>query len=100
MKKLYAILMCLMLLAFTQCKPEPEGGNEGDDTRKVKVSCVIALNNGSRSDFSNLMNGKINWSDGRECVYVAIHGDNPQIIELESWADGNPSKLEFTGEAT
>ena len=99
MKKLFTILMTLMLLVLTQCKPNPEGGDEENVTKKVKVSCVISLSNDNRSDFSNLMNGKINWSDGRECVYVAIHGDNPQIIELESWADGNPSKLEFTGEA-
>lgn len=99
MKKLSAILMSLMLLAFTQCKPSPEGTEEENTTRKVEVSCVIALNNDNRSDFSNLMKGKINWSDGREYAYVAIHGDNPQIIELEGWADGNPSKLEFTGKA-
>ena len=99
MKRFFVILMSLMLLAFTQCKPSPEGAEEENITRKVKVSCVIALNGDNRSDFSNLMKGKINWSDGRECVYVAIHGENPQIIELEGWADGNPSKLEFIGEA-
>ncbi len=99
MKKTITILMALMVLFFTQCKPTPEGGEE--NTRKVKVSCSIPINDGGdKSDFTNLMgNGRINWSDGRECVYLAIHGETPQIIELESWADGNPSKLEFEGEA-
>ena len=104
MKKIFTVLMALMLLGLTQCKPTPEGGDDNSgndaDTGKVKVRCEIPINNGTRSDFTNLMeNGKINWSHGRECVYVAIHGSNPQIIELESWAEGNPPVLEFTGEA-
>ena len=102
MKKIFTILMALMALCFTQCKPTPEGGddNSGNVSGKVKVRCEIPINNGTRSDFTNLIeNGKINWSHGRECVYVAIHGANPQIIELESWAEGNPPVLEFTGEA-
>ena len=98
MKKTFTILMALMVLCFTQCKPTPEGGD--DNAQKVRVSCVIPMNDGSKSDFTNLMtNGKINWSNGRECVYLAIHGNNPQIIELVSYADGYPSKLEFSGEA-
>ena len=97
MKKLFTILMALMVLVFTQCKPNPEG-NYGDDTRKVKVRCEIPINN-SRSDFANLLtNGKVNWSHGRECVYLAVHGDNPQIIELVSHAQGNPAVLAFEGE--
>ncbi len=100
MKKFFTILMSLMLLAFTQCKPTPEGGDGENEAGKVKVSCVIPINNGDRSDFTNLMSGKINWSDGRECIYLAIHGETPQIIELEGFSDGNPSKLEFTGETT
>ena len=64
------------------------------------MSCTIPLNEGSKSDFTNLMtDGSVNWSDGWERVYVAIHGTSPQIIELKSWADGNPSRLEFEGEA-
>ena len=90
--------MALMALCFTQCKPTPEGGEE-NDVRKVKIRCEIPINKGDRSDFTNLLKGKINWSDGRECVYLAIHGDKPQIIELESWSDGNQSRLEFEGEA-
>ena len=103
MKKISTILMALMVLCLTQCKPAPEGGddNSGNVSGKVKVRCEMAINNGTRSDFTNLIeNGRINWSHGRECVYVAIHGANPQIIELESWAEGNPPVLEFTGEAT
>ena len=87
-----------MVLFFTQCKPTPEGGDE--NSRKVKVSCTIPISEGDRSDFTNLMEtGKVNWSEGYERVYLAVHGENPQIIELESWADGTPSNLEFTGEA-
>ncbi len=90
--------MALMVLFFTQCKPTPEGGDE--NSRKVKVSCTIPINNGDRSDFTNLMEtGKVNWSEGYERVYLAVHGETPQIIELVSWAEGTPSNLEFTGEA-
>ena len=88
-----------MAITFTQCKPAPEGG-EDNTTRKVKVSCSISMNKNSRSDFSQLMTeGNIRWSDGRECVYLAVHGETPQIIELEAWADGDPLRLEFEGEA-
>ena len=98
MKKTITILMALMVLFFTQCKPTPEGGDE--NSRKVKVSCSIPMGKNNRSDFSELMTeGNVRWSDGRECVYLAIHGEKPQIIELESWADGNPLSLEFEGEA-
>ena len=95
MKKTFTILMALMALCFTQCKPTPEGG----DDAKVRVSCVIPINDGDKSDFTNLMEtGKVNWSEGRECVYVAIHGEQHTIIELEGFAYGNPSKLTFEGE--
>ena len=100
MKKFTAIMMALMMvLTLTQCKPDK--GNEGDTQNgsKVKVSCVIPMNKGTRSDFTNILSdGRVNWSDGRECIYLAIHGEEPQIIELEGWSDGNPSKLEFEGE--
>ena len=97
MKKTITILMALMVLFFTQCKPTPEGGDE--NSRKVKVSCTIPINNGDKSDFTNLMEtGKVNWSEGRECVYVAIHGEQHTIIELEGFAYGNPSELTFEGE--
>jgi len=86
-----------MVLIFSSCKKDPVESNEGE---KVRVSCTVSLNGGGKSDFTNLMdNGTVNWSEGWERVYVAIHGATPKIIELEGWADGNPSKLEFEGEA-
>lgn len=95
MRKIFTVLMALMVLGFTQCKPTPEGG-EGE---KVKIRCEIPISKGSRSDFTNLLtNGKVNWSNGRECVYLAVHGNNPQIIELVSHAIGNPAVLTFEGE--
>ena len=100
MKKFTAIIMALvMVLGLTQCRPDK--GNEGDTQNgsKVKVSCVVPMNKGTRSDFTNILSdGRVNWSDGRECIYLAIHGEEPQIIELEGWSDGNPSKLKFEGE--
>ena len=101
MKKFFTILMAFAVLSFTQCKKQPVDNPDTEtEVRKVRVSCVIPINEGVRSDFSNLIeNGSVNWSEGWERVYVAIHGATPTIIELKSWADGNPSKLEFEGEA-
>ena len=99
MKKITTILLAFVSLLLTQCKPDSVDGNKNNE-EKVRVTCAIPMNDGDRSDFTNLLlNGKVNWSDGRECVYVAVHGQNPQIIELESHAYGNPSLLEFSGEA-
>lgn len=99
MKKVFTILMALMVLCFTQCKPTPENG-EGE---KVKITCEIPMNGGgSRSDFSNLLtNGKVNWSGAiQEFVYLAIHGDNPQIVRLESRVQGQGPReyLKFEAE--
>ena len=101
MKKLFTILMALLVLGFTQCKPEPESWENDEDTRTVKVTCEIPMNNGSRSDFTNLLTeGTINWSNGTEYVYVAIHGDKPQIIQLKKEGiENKPSALIFEGEA-
>ena len=97
MKKLTTLLLALMLLAFASCKKDPIETNEGE---KVRVSCTVSLSDDGKSDFTNLMtDASVNWSEGWERVYVAIHGATPTIIELKSWADGNPSKLEFEGEA-
>ena len=86
-----------MILVFASCKKDPVETHEGE---KVRVSCTVSLSDDGKSDFTNLMeNGSVNWSEGRECIYVAIPGETPKIIELEGWADGNPSKLEFEGEA-
>ncbi len=101
MKKTSIILIALLATLFTQCKKEKidADASTNSGSEKVKVRCEIPLNNGNRSDFINLMqDGRINWSDGRECIYLAITGDNPQIIELEGFADGNPATLEFSGE--
>ena len=98
MKRTFTILFALMVLCFTQCKPTPEGGDANGS--KVKVSCTIPINDGGKSDFTNLMeDGRVNWSDGLERVYVAIPGATPKIIELVSQSDGNHPKLEFEGEA-
>ncbi|MBO7288118.1 MAG: hypothetical protein J6U85_07805 [Bacteroidales bacterium] len=99
MKRIFTILMALMILGFTQCKPTPDGGEE-NNVRKVKVTCRIPINKGSRSDFTNLMeNGSIQWSSGTERVYVAIQHDiKPQIIELRTdGITGNPNILSFEG---
>ena len=99
MKKVFTILMALMVLCFTQCKPTPENG-EGE---KVKITCEIPMNGGgTRSDFSNLLiNGKVNWSGAiQEFVYLTIPGDNPQIIRLESRVQGQGPReyLKFEAE--
>ena len=98
MKKTFTILMALMVLCFTQCKPTPEGGDENG--RKVKVSCTIPINNGGKSDFTNLMeDGKINWSTGTERVYLAIPNEtSPQIIELTAFTTLQASEVAFEGE--
>ena len=94
------ILIAFVLVTFTQCKPEPEGNNNGsnndDNINKVKISCTIPINKGNRSDFTGLFeDGVINWSDGRECVYLAIPGDDPKIVELEAYCDGYKPEIEF-----
>lgn len=100
MKKITMILMTFVLATFTQCKPEPEGNNNGsnndDNINKVKISCTIPINKGNRSDFTGLFeDGVINWSDGRECVYLAIPGDEPKVVELEGYCDGYKPEIEF-----
>ena len=97
MKKIFAILMALVVLGFTQCKPEPVE-SDGGKTRTVTVTCEIPINNGNRSDFSGLHNGTINWSNGTERVYLAIPGANHQIIELTcTEIENTPSSLVFSG---
>lgn len=101
MKKYFAIIIALMALSFTQCKPAPTPeGNDGDETRKVKVTCEIPINKNTRSDFTTLLkDGKVYWSNGTEYVYLAVHGENPQLIELKhEGVVGNPNVLSFEGE--
>jgi len=100
MKRFLSVIMASVVLFFSQCKPEPVDENNGDNGKRVKVSCTIDINGGCKSDFTNLMdNGSVNWSNGLERVYVAIPGAEPRIIELISQSDGNHPKLEFEGEA-
>lgn len=98
MKKTFTILMAFMVLCFTQCKSTSEGGDE--NCRKVKVNCTIPINNGDKSDFTNLMeDGSVNWSTGTERVYLAIPNETkPQIIELTAFTTLQASELAFEGE--
>ena len=101
MKKFTAIMMALMMvLTLTQCKPDK--GNEGDTQNgsKVKVSCVIPMNNGAKSEFTNLMtDGSIKWSAGTERIYLAIPNEtNPQIVELTAFTTVESNILAFEGE--
>ena len=100
MKRLALLVIAMMGLFFTSCKPDPEGnennGNNGGEANKVKISCTIPINKDTRSDFTGLFeDGVINWSDGRECVYLAIPGDEPKVVELEGYCDGYKPEIEF-----
>ena len=81
MKKIFTVLIALMLLAFTQCKPD--NGNEGGANGKIKVVCEVPINNKgvseTRSDFEKLtVDGSIMWSTGTERLYLAIpNNGNP-----------------------
>lgn len=101
MKKIFVVLMALMALIFTQCKPD--NGNEGGD--KIRVRCDVPINskgiNGTRSDFADFTtDGSIMWSVGTERLYLAVpNNGDPQIIELV--ADEHTMKaniLAFEGE--
>ena len=101
MKKIFTVLMVLLALPFTQCKPD--NGNEGGD--KIRVRCDVPINskgiNGTRSDFADFTtDGSIMWSTGTERLYLAIpNNGDPQIIELV--ADEHTMKaniLAFEGE--
>ena len=95
MKKIFTVLIALMLLAFTQCKPDNGNGE------KVRVRCNIPVGNGTRSDFCDLLsNDSIYWSTGMERVYLAIPNDvNPQLVELTvNNSEPQANVLEFEGE--
>ena len=98
MKKLFAILMSLMVLTFTQCKPD---GNQDDNNETVKVRCEVPIN-GVKSDFSNLIeDGSIKWSIGTERIYLAIPNDlNPVIVELTAITKKQATVLIFEGEVS
>ena len=97
MKKFTAIMMALGL---TQCKPD--NGKEGDTQNgsKIKVSCVVPMNKGTRSEFDNLMtDGSIKWSAGTERIYLAIPDEtNPQIVEMTAFTTVESNVLLFEGE--
>ncbi len=96
MKKIFTVLMVLMALAFTQCKPD--GGGDGE---KVRVRCNIPVGNGTRSDFCDLLsNDSVYWSTGMERVYLAIpNAVNPQLVELTvNNSEAKANVLEFEGE--
>ena len=94
------IMALMMVLGLTQCKPDK--GNEGDtqNGEKVKVTCVVPINNGGRSEFTNMMvDGKIKWSAGTERIYIAIPNEmNPQIVELTAFTTVESNILLFEGE--
>ena len=96
MKKIFAILMSLMVLTFTQCKPD---GNQEGNGEKVQVICEVPINDG-KSDFSNLMeDGSIKWSVGTERIYLAIPNvTTPMIVELTTTATQSASVLVFSAE--
>ena len=80
------MMALMMVFTLTQCKPDNGNEENNQDGPKVKVSCTIPINNGGKSDFSNVMtDGSIKWSEGYERIYLAIPNEsNPQIIELVS----------------
>ena len=95
MKKIFTVLIALMLLAFTQCKPD------NGDGEKVRVRCNIPVGNGTRSDFCDLLsNDSVYWSTGMERVYLAIpNAVNPQLVELTvNNSEAKANVLEFEGE--
>lgn len=96
MKKINLLLLTIIALLFTQCKPDTEENNN-DNADKIRVSCVLPLNKESRSDFTKLMtDGSVNWSDGRECIYLVIPGNAPKIVELEGYSEGYHEAIEFS----
>ena len=101
MKKITTIMMALMLaLTMTQCKKHKEN-DVNPEGAKVRVSCVVPMNNGGKSEFDNLMtDGSIKWSAGTERLYLAIPDEsNPQIVELTAFTTVESNILAFEGEA-
>ena len=101
MKKFTVIMMALMMvLGLTQCRPDK--GNDGNTQNgsKVKVSCVVPINKGAKSEFDNLMtDGTIKWSAGTERIYLAIPDEtNPQIVEMTAFTTIESNILAFEGE--
>lgn len=99
MKKVSIIILALMVLVFAHCKKEKI---ENTSNKMVKIQCAIDLNNGGKSDFSNLFDdGSITWSEGTERIYVTQDGSytsNYKIVELTATITPGQSKAVFTGE--
>ena len=95
------MMALMMVVTMSQCKPDNGNEENNHDGQKLRVSCTIPINNGAKSDFSNIMtNGLIKWSQGVERIYLAIPNENyPQIVELVSPNTKKESDiLTFSGE--
>lgn len=99
MKKVSIIILALMVLVFAHCKKEKI---ENTSNKMVKIQCAIDLNNGGKSDFSNLFeDGSITWSGGTERIYVTQDGHHTsyhKIVELTATTTKGQSKAVFKGE--
>ena len=101
MKKITTIMMALMMvLGLTQCKKQVENNDNNQDGPKVRVSCVMPINNGGKSEFANVMtDGTVKWSAGTERIYLAIPDEtNPQIVEMTAFTTVESNILNFEGE--
>ena len=91
------MMALVMIVTLSQCKKQNEE-NE-DNTAKVRISCTIPLNNDDKTDFTNILNGEVNWSAEPERIYLALpySEKNHQIVVLTSTSDEGGETLTFTG---
>lgn len=99
MKKLSLITLALLTLLLAQCKKEKIDNNSGTDVKKVKVRCEVPMGDEEKTDFDLFNSGSVTWSTGIERLYLAVSGDDYQIIELtaEATVEG-ATTLAFEGE--
>ena len=97
MKNISVIIIALIALAFTQCKPNEDDGGE---VRNVNVRCVMPIGSGERSEFANMLeDGSIKWSTGTERLYLAIPNQSqPQLVELTAFSTVQADVLAFEGQ--
>ena len=98
MKRFLTAMMALvMIVTLSQCKKQNEE-NE-DNTAKVRISCTIPINNDDKTDFTNILNGEVNWSAETERIYLALpySEENHQIVELTSITNTGGKTLTFEG---